>query len=124
MLEKRLNHKRICMHSHLIMIMCMTVFLGGILFVKPVLAKESGKLLMTIVANVNVSKNQTDFGHSFLVITNNTGKPVKMYSYKLKSGESASISLRGGWPSLKTLDGKVLGGAYINAEMVVLLFLT
>ena len=117
MLEKRLNHKRICMHSHLIMIMCMTVFLGGILFVKPVLAKESGKLLMTIVANVNVSKNQTDFGHSFLVITNNTGKPVKMYSYKLKSGESASISLRGGWPSLKTLDGKVLGGAYINAEL-------
>ena len=123
MLGKRLIHKRIRLHSYLIIIMSLTVLFGGVLFVKPVAAKAPGKLLMTIVANVNASKKQTDLGHSFLVITNNTEKPVKMYSYKLKPGASASISLRGeissqgGWPNLKTLDGKVLGGAYINAEL-------
>ena len=117
----RKNNERYHKISKLMMIICMTVLCEGILFVHPAMAKSSGQLLMTIVANVN--SNTNDSGHSFLVITNNTGKTVKMFSYNLKPGKSASISLRGsflykgGNVTLKTLDGDVLGGAYINAEV-------
>ena len=120
-MENRKSNEWYLKLSQLIIIICMTVLFEGILFVYPAMAKSSGHLLMTIVANVN--SNTDDSGHSFLVITNNTGKTVKMISYNLKPGKSASISLRGdflfkgGSLTLKTLDGDVLGGAYINAEM-------
>ena len=65
-------------------------------------------LTLTLVANHN---NLKDTGHCFLVVANNTGKPVKIGDYILATNETVALGLRAGAPWIENL-----GGSYINAE--------
>lgn len=56
-----------------------------------------------------------DHGHTWLTITNTSGKEITFLDYKIRSGETISVSI---WPdSSPNTEG--YGGVFINLEMIV-----
>ncbi|MCC8066064.1 MAG: Ig-like domain-containing protein [Clostridiales bacterium] len=89
---------------------CLLMFLFASLSY-PALAYASSNLTLTLVANDNDGAGVSDFGHSFLIISNNSSSSINLSGYTLKSGKQLTLGVRGGAPWISNYSG-----SYFNIE--------